>query len=780
MKIDRIYIEAFGGLENLQIKFNPEMQIVYGINESGKTTIQNFIKVMFYGFGKIGHSVETNARKRYQPWSGKMMGGYIVFSHHGLTYRLAKKFAERKAQDQTWLSLEASGEPVNLKNPDQPGQELFQISEIEFLNTVFVENPSVDSENLSELDQKINRKVGLSEYDWSFEEINFRLEKARKYYKPDRGDTGYLAKLEQKTDDLNLELEQALIRDQQVANLNQSIEDLEIELTELATRENSLLLQNQQHQKLKLAERFEKYKKLQDSLNKYTDSANNISEGILRNKFISVKELTEIANQRQQTAQALSEYEIRFNVAEQRSIEQENYRNEAKRTISEIVAERTRLQYLQKKSTEQKPKAFNKPKISYASFIPLVIAEFFCLIGGLIFRTNKPTLSGILIVLAVLLPFIMVFIYFFLQRRHENMLKQYHEEIRKHEIRTLKIENGLQKLEWQLEQIDQRINQLNSDQKKAAEVAEYAEQAYQKEFTKLKYLIRPYFLELPNDDQLDLAIQSLREQTVNSIHNEEEIKRIKEQMEDLKGSYDTAQFYKAYEDAQNWLTEKQFELRTFPEFSENYIASQLAGIQENRIILREKLAADKTDLNHLIQDQINTRELEIELGRLNKMYQKAEQNYVALLMSIHLLKYSKAKFEQDVRPLLNQKAAKYLSAMTGSQYQDLKIDKDYVVRLQSDTNNNSHYYEQAFYSAGLNDQINLALRLALTELLQDVGGSVPLILDDPFTQLDQNRTALSLELLYDLSQRQKRQIILFTSQKSLLNLSRETIKLINL
>lgn len=291
------------------------------------------------------------------------------------------------------------------------------------------------------------------------------MDKARKYYKPDRGNAGYLARLEQRTDDLTLEFEQALVRDQKVANLNQSIEDLEIELNELADRENSLLLQNQQHQKLKLAERFEKYKKLQDSLRKYTDSANDLSEGVLRNKLISAKELTEIANQRQQTAQALSEYEIRLNLAEQRLLEQENYRNEAKRTVSEIVAERSRLQYLQQKSAEQNPKTFKKPKISYASFIPLVIAELFCLIGGLIFRTNKPVLSGIMIVLAVLLPFIMVFIYYFLQRRHENMLKQYHENIRKHEIRTLKIENGLQKLEWQLEQIDQRLKQLNIDQK---------------------------------------------------------------------------------------------------------------------------------------------------------------------------------------------------------------------------------------------------------------------------------------------------------------------------
>lgn len=160
----------------------------------------------------------------------------------------------------------------------------------------------------------------------------------------------------------------------------------------------------------------------------------------------------------------------------------------------------------------------------------------------------------------------MVFVYYLLQRRYENQIRQYHERIRKHEIRTIKIENGLQKLEWEVNQVEDRLQQLKLDQEIAEEAVEIAEKEYEKQLTELKYLIRPFFKELPTDDQLDLAIQSLREQTVDSIHNQEEIKRIKQQMLDLQGDYSTAEFYQAYQEAQEWLIQQQAELRTFLNF----------------------------------------------------------------------------------------------------------------------------------------------------------------------------------------------------------------------
>ena len=49
MKIDSIYIESFGKFKNYKLDFKDGMNIIYGDNEAGKSTIMAFIEMMFYG-----------------------------------------------------------------------------------------------------------------------------------------------------------------------------------------------------------------------------------------------------------------------------------------------------------------------------------------------------------------------------------------------------------------------------------------------------------------------------------------------------------------------------------------------------------------------------------------------------------------------------------------------------------------------------------------------------------------------------------------------------------
>ncbi len=361
----------------------------------------------------------------------------------------------------------------------------------------------------------------------------------------------------------------------------------------------------------------------------------------------------------------------------------------------------------------------------------------------------------------------MVVFYFVLQKRQERQIKAYETALRNHQMRKLKIENELQDLEWSLDRIENHIQAFGTERDQLQDDLEQANIIYERELNKLKYLIKPYFTKLPNDDQLDLAIQSLREQTVDSVHNEEKINAIKAEMRELKGHYKPAEFYQQYLEAQDWLRDHQADLRTFPEFSQNHIESQLQGIEEERLKLREKLAADKSNLEHLNKNQISTIELENKLAKTEEEIKAAEFNYKSILMSIHLLERSRMSFEQEIRPQLNKKAAAYLSLMTGAEYNELAIDKNFNLKLKSE---DTAFHDQANNNGGLNYQINLALRLALTELLQDSIAKLPLILDDPFIQLDQARAKRTFALVKDLNKKGKRQIILFTSQKSIYNI----------
>ncbi|MFQ9332612.1 MAG: ATP-binding protein, partial [Finegoldia magna] len=52
MKIIRLDLISFGRFNNYTIEFGDKFNLIYGLNESGKTTISKFIEGVFYGFIK--------------------------------------------------------------------------------------------------------------------------------------------------------------------------------------------------------------------------------------------------------------------------------------------------------------------------------------------------------------------------------------------------------------------------------------------------------------------------------------------------------------------------------------------------------------------------------------------------------------------------------------------------------------------------------------------------------------------------------------------------------
>ena len=47
MKLNKIYISAFGGLKDFTLNLNDGLNVIFGNNEDGKTTVATFIKCMF-------------------------------------------------------------------------------------------------------------------------------------------------------------------------------------------------------------------------------------------------------------------------------------------------------------------------------------------------------------------------------------------------------------------------------------------------------------------------------------------------------------------------------------------------------------------------------------------------------------------------------------------------------------------------------------------------------------------------------------------------------------
>ncbi|MDP4180958.1 MAG: AAA family ATPase [Bacillota bacterium] len=95
MKIDKVEIKAFGKFKDRIIVFKDGINVVYGENESGKTTLQSFIKSMLYGI-KGSNKTRLNSNqnmKRYKPWMDAGFLGAMEYSlDNGDQFRVERNF----------------------------------------------------------------------------------------------------------------------------------------------------------------------------------------------------------------------------------------------------------------------------------------------------------------------------------------------------------------------------------------------------------------------------------------------------------------------------------------------------------------------------------------------------------------------------------------------------------------------------------------------------------------------------------------------------------------
>ena len=129
----------------------------------------------------------------------------------------------------------------------------------------------------------------------------------------------------------------------------------------------------------------------------------------------------------------------------------------------------------------------------------------------------------------------------------------------------------------------------------------------------------------------------------------------------------------------------------------------------------------------------------------------------ALTLALDALSAAAETLTEAYGPRLTAPAGRYLSALTGGQFDGLVLQDGQVLTARERPSGLQRPLEQL--SRGTADQVWLSLRLALTGLL--LPPAAPLILDDALLTFDSGRTAAALEQL----RREGRQILLFSCRK---------------
>ena len=99
--------------------------------------------------------------------------------------------------------------------------------------------------------------------------------------------------------------------------------------------------------------------------------------------------------------------------------------------------------------------------------------------------------------------------------------------------------------------------------------------------------------------------------------------------------------------------------------------------------------------------------------------------------------------------------------MTDNHYSGVVLDRTF--HLSAEPKGDAVYRDAQLLSAGTNDQLYLATRLAICDLVLPPDHAVPIVLDDALTNFDDERCAAALRWLKEAAR--SRQILLFTCHR---------------
>ena len=226
MRLLSLHIENFGTLSDVDMDFREGINMILHENGWGKSTLTEFIRVMFYGIeGSKKRGYLENDRKRFQPWNGKRFGGDLSFEVNGKLYKVERNLAAKDA-DMTFKLYDLNTMLESHDFSEKLGEELFGVDSESFRRTCFV---GLDGVRFYGVNSTISAKVSavdqrgdLGEYDAAEEKLKDYLNKNSSVKK-----TGSLYKLHEEINDLREQVKDKESLNKRILGLKNNISNVQ-------------------------------------------------------------------------------------------------------------------------------------------------------------------------------------------------------------------------------------------------------------------------------------------------------------------------------------------------------------------------------------------------------------------------------------------------------------------------------------------------------------------------------------------------------------------------
>lgn len=180
MRIKNIKVNAYGNIENKDINLEEGINIIHGANESGKSTLLNYIISIFYGISRNKDGKALSDYEKYKPWNSNEFSGRISYKlENGEKYEIFRDFNKKNPKIYNDKLEDISDRfETDKKDGSKFFIEQMGIDKQMYLSTVVStqEEVRLDEKNQNMLIQKIANLAGTGEDNVSYKKALTKLQ----------------------------------------------------------------------------------------------------------------------------------------------------------------------------------------------------------------------------------------------------------------------------------------------------------------------------------------------------------------------------------------------------------------------------------------------------------------------------------------------------------------------------------------------------------------------------------------------------------------------------
>lgn len=801
MKIKLMDIKGFGKFNRLRIEPDDGFNIIFENNETGKSTLQAFIKAMLYGQkgGRRSKDGSLPPQKHFKPWNGDQYAGILEYAlDNGKKYRVGRNFEKGTAHiyDDGSNDLTSSF-PQSKDTGPQFAEEHLGIDEAAFERSAFISqlHSVIDEDGKKNLIEKLSNlnTTGSEELSLSgavetiestlLEKVGTKTSSTRPLNKINNR----LMELEKEKLDLEESNERYLetfstLREQK-SLLNSLNEELSVLRAQKEARKaNDLLILSKE-----LAELLEENRKKDEEIRECNKSIIRLKnfEEIDENSILAQKQLLyeenrireSLANERQKLKELNDQREELESVLDPREVFDKKV-EDVTLAIESFNEKKSGMKTRMVRRGIADDVKQNKPV--RRNWLPFIVPAGFLaalLLTGYYFFKHDLFFLG----LGLLIGFASATIYLVNVSKQHSMARKSFEA--SEELNKALAEAGFTTMMGFVEYRETQNNNrelLNSCIRQIKAIEEAIE--------KLSAKIREHeekwgsFLQKcgVNDEITEKGafLESLM-QGVESLKIAKERKKIllaeKDNINDKceivlrEAGMLAGEVFLTPSDLDNYINGLDIEQHTGIEESPRSNLDEAIRTMESRIKDTQlRIAALKAKTEDAPAESELSRVIE-EINRCKEKKAELEFRGSGLVLASQILKEVALKMQKDYIPELNREMSRMVEIITSGRYSRVSTNDE--LRINLEVPEAEELIPVSRLSGGTIDQVYLCMRLAAVRLMERGKEKLPLFLDEPFSQYDEERVRKAFELLKEISD--ERQIFFFTCREREYELARE-------